>query len=317
MFRSVYFHIGPHKTGSSYLQSFLINNKERLMEKDYVFPDLSNLNGEGHHIIAEPKFIKNEFHSFIDELNKNPINNNKILILSSENFSRLNQDEITIVKNALKDIPDIIVLMFLRNPASVLRSLWCESIKHKSTKSHPDFLVEHFVKPHFSEILNPYILHDKFSNEFKVRVIDYDKICKKNISSIAKIFLEAISCDGKFKYPTFEINKSFSLEETEIYRNVNIAYKKNNLPTLNQKEFKKVAKINSLQVSIDDASSRILRIPFEDSALSGPYKRFINDSNIEYYNPIKIGLFKDDVSLSNLEIMQSYDELISVKFDDN
>tara|TARA_B100000989_G_C19430504_1_gene422817 strand:+ start:36 stop:269 length:234 start_codon:yes stop_codon:yes gene_type:complete len=57
------------------------------MEKDYVFPDLSNLNGEGHHIIAEPKFIKNEFHSFIDELNKNPINNNKILILSSENFS--------------------------------------------------------------------------------------------------------------------------------------------------------------------------------------------------------------------------------------
>ena len=102
--------------------------------------------------------------------------------LPSSSFKRSFQEEITIVKNALKDILDIIVLMFLRNPASVLRSLWCESIKHKSAKSHPDFLVEHFVKPHFSKILNPYILHDKFSKEFKVRVIDYDRICKRNIS---------------------------------------------------------------------------------------------------------------------------------------
>ena len=316
MFKSAFIHIGPHKTGSSYIQSFLIDNKKELLEKGFVFPNLSDETGHGHHNLAKPMFIKNDFSSFINKLSNDPKNDDKTLILSAENFSRLKQNEISLIKDALKDIKEIQALMFIRNPASILRSLWCESIKHKSCKSHPDFLIKHFVKPHFSEILNPYILHNRFLEAFPVKVINYDRICKKNLFSIAKTFLEVISCDDKLKYPTFEINKSFSLEESEIYRNLNIIFKKNNLPTLIQKDFKDFVKKNDLQKNIDEAKNLITKTPFENSALSRPYKRFIEDKDVDHYNPKDKKLINENIRLAPLEVMLSYNESIMLKQND-
>ena len=316
MFKSAFIHIGPHKTGSSYIQSFLIDNEKELMDKGFVFPNLSDETGHGHHNLAKPIFIKNEFNAFINKLSNNPENDDKTLILSAENFSRLKQNEISLMKDALKDIKEIQVLMFIRNPASILRSLWCESIKHKSYKSHPDFLIKHCVRPHFSEILNPYILHNRFLEAFPVKVINYDRICKKNLSSIAKTFLEVISCDDKLKYPTFEINKSFSLEESEIYRNLNIIFKKNNLPMLIQKDFKDYVKTNGLQKNIDEAKNLITKTAFENSALSRPYKRFMEDKDVDHFTPKDKKLIKKNISLEPLEVMLSYNELISLKQND-
>lgn len=299
MFKKIYLHIGPHKTGTSYIQKFLLDNSSSLKKNGFIYPNSSDLSGDGHHNIAKYQFIKNELEDYLKSIEEN----NSSLILSAENFSRLNNKQLQNFNEILRKFSsDIEVIMYVRNPSSVLRSIWCESIKHGSNLSHSDFLVEHFASPRASKILNPGRYFSIFSKYFKMNLVDYESIDHRDVKAIAKSFLACIGTTGRFRYPNYEVNKSFSLAESEIYRNINIKNTKLSKDILLQKDFKKYVSDNGLQEHIDNASNNILRINFLDSALSLPYKNFISNNRSSFYNKKDIRELKQ----SNFEIIMSY-----------
>ena len=307
MFKKIYLHIGPHKTGSSYLQKFLLENSKILIDNGIFYPDLSDERGDGHHNLAKPIFIKKELKSYLNSLE---VKKNNSLLLSAENFSRLSNKDIKELYNILAEFTDNIqVLIFIRNPSSVLRSLWCESIKHGSFRSHSDFLVEHFAFPKKSKILNPEILFKNFSQYFNVSLIDYDSINFKSVTSLASVFLDSINIGGKYSFTNYEVNKSFSLAESEIYRNINISLSKESgeEKILPQKDFKKFIIDNKLNTHIDEANKNILSLDFMTSSSAVPYKKFLGEYKQSFLNKPS-----NPSKFSKLDIILSYNSYIEL-----
>ena len=91
--KTCYLHIGAPKTGSTALQSFLFENRQRLADHGWVYPEVS-LRGFGHHDLAflisggYPEWAIPQERS-LDELTDDLIRlaaENPKLVMSSENF---------------------------------------------------------------------------------------------------------------------------------------------------------------------------------------------------------------------------------------
>lgn len=284
MFKKIYIHIGPHKTGSSFIQLCLLRNKDTLLKNGYVYPDFSNEIGQGHHLLANKKKIESgELQDILSSYAKT--HEGKILILSAENFSRYSKEDISRFYNITNNLSKnrVEVILFLRNPVDRLRSFWCEMIKHKITESQSEFLMQHISGPRKSLILNPYILYNNFNNNFnKINLVNYDDIDSQNICDIVDIFLNRIGIKKlKIDYPHFHVNKSFSLAESEIYRNVNIILHKNSLKPLMQADFKNFIKQKKLQKHIDSAEENIKEYNFNNSPATSQYRKFLKEFGFE------------------------------------
>lgn len=284
MFKKIYIHIGPHKTGSSFIQLCLLTNKDTLLKNGYVYPDFSNEIGQGHHLLANKKKIESgELQDILSSYAKT--HEGKILILSAENFSRYSKEDISRFYNITNNLSKnrVEVILFLRNPVDRLRSFWCEMIKHKITESQSEFLMQHISGPRKSLILNPYILYNNFNNNFnKINLVNYDDIDSQNIYDIVDIFLNRIGIKKlKIDYPHFHVNKSFSLAESEIYRNVNIILHKNSLKPLMQADFKNFIKQKKLQKHIDSAEENIKEYNFNNSPATSQYRKFLKEFGFE------------------------------------
>lgn len=129
----VYLHIGMPKTGTSALQKFLLTNKEVLEKGGYFYPghsfdrnNISSGNGEQLVYIAKNEGIdaaKNYLNTIRDEsagLN---------LLLSSEFF--FNSPKL--IKQI---IPDAVIIVYFRNPLTLLESSYNQSVKRLG-QTHP------------------------------------------------------------------------------------------------------------------------------------------------------------------------------------
>ena len=73
--KTIYFHIGTHKTGSTALQSFLLNNTQALIENNFIYDELIE-NGINHMDLSHSPNKWKNFHP----------NTNFNYIFSSEDF---------------------------------------------------------------------------------------------------------------------------------------------------------------------------------------------------------------------------------------
>ena len=107
--KKLYLHIGTHKTGTTYLQSVLIQNRVNLLRQGFLFPRSGIESPTTHHCMLAARFLSEkdfrafgvltplrlllppnkEFHwdKLMGEINQSPSHS---IILSSENFSLIN-----------------------------------------------------------------------------------------------------------------------------------------------------------------------------------------------------------------------------------
>ncbi|MEL7342883.1 MAG: hypothetical protein AAGM67_20530, partial [Bacteroidota bacterium] len=133
--KTLYLHIGTHKTGSTAIQQTLANNRTLLLNNGYLYPESATI-GYGHHQLPSAisgehstKFAAraedNSLATLLDELNATPTPN---IIISSENFCRLSANEIHKVKKTFASF-HIEIIVYLRRQDLLLQSLWIQFTK--------------------------------------------------------------------------------------------------------------------------------------------------------------------------------------------
>ncbi|EKE74309.1 hypothetical protein [Celeribacter baekdonensis] len=135
----VVLHIGPHKTGTSYIQRRLFANRARLEQAGLYYPDIGP--NPAHHILTA-KWIPNpdfdlslKSHGGIDALWTKIIDTyapkDGTLILSGEPFTRLEPARVDFKELAglLSPFEEVRIVYYARDPIALTQSIWQEVAK--------------------------------------------------------------------------------------------------------------------------------------------------------------------------------------------
>jgi len=165
MRRVLILHVGPHKTGTSYIQQRLVADRDLLLVRaKVVYPKSGQDILYGHHSLAtmfrdaSPRL--DEISSLREELSAGDTG-----LLSSERFSRLDRAQFGRLRDHFAE-HEIRAVVYLRVRSELLVSRWGESIKHGMDWSFPEYLGKMLVAPYESPIINQRLLLDVLADVF-------------------------------------------------------------------------------------------------------------------------------------------------------
>jgi hypothetical protein len=220
--KSLVLHIGPHKTGSTYIQRRLFDNAEKLESAGVAYPSTGINFLYGHHQIArlagqgEPSKLR----ALLEPLAELGA---PVLILSSENFDRLKRDGIAKLALALPVNRKVTVVYFRRDLTDLLVSKWQEAVKHGETQSFHEFVEPHISRPFSSQTLNHCLVLDRYRDQFgltSIKVIDYDDAAAAG--DMFDAFSRACECPKLAQVGEFGVfNQSMPIWEVELLRALN------------------------------------------------------------------------------------------------
>ncbi|RUX27102.1 hypothetical protein EOA13_21495 [Mesorhizobium sp. M7A.F.Ca.US.011.01.1.1] len=176
---TLFLHIGPPKTGTTYIQEMFVANLEVFRGPEFCYPALGRdmtVHGRypGHHgfSLAAEKYIGDTadpdlYSKWIDILK-----NNKNVILSAEGMSGWNSPYIKEMQNIANAYNhNVIVIYFIREPNDLLYSQWKEEVKLGLNEELHGFLIRHLTDPKYSWRYNP--LGDLIKFRFGSSELDY------------------------------------------------------------------------------------------------------------------------------------------------
>ncbi|CCK76143.1 hypothetical protein OLEAN_C19670 [Oleispira antarctica RB-8] len=232
--KKIYLHIGPHKTGTTFLQKIFQDNIELLRENDIDYLEFGK-QYLGHHEMAaflnQKKYEKDEIKSAIDKSLFNKI------LISSENFDALHPYALEFLKAELREF-DVEILVSYRTPTARLYSWWQEEVKHGDTRTYAEYITPHYSKPYASHVLNinncVKLYADNFG-EASIRFFDYEW-CIEN-GGVFDAFIQYLRLEGEFKISAERVNNGLSVTDVEIIRTLNsLAREKGELDVFNVRD---------------------------------------------------------------------------------
>lgn len=187
MEKTIFLHIGLHKTGTTSIQYFAATFEEKLLEVGILYPkagrpDKSYGSAQyGQHKLAWYIRQKNGILHNTDwvELRKEIKDTNaSIILISSEDFETLDTNQIKEVYEYLK-IYDVKIILYLRNPTDFLLSAYKQRVKSgKYYKPIDVFVDESISRCDYISLIDRWI-----------RVFERDRIIIKRFEECAKLGL--------------------------------------------------------------------------------------------------------------------------------
>ncbi|MDD3412696.1 MAG: hypothetical protein PHY47_01740 [Lachnospiraceae bacterium] len=233
MTENIFFHIGTPKTGSSALQFFLLENKEKLEKQGFLYPGLgiskrkevnykTRFSGNGtfvrncllkdqKHFTIQGKKLFQKIISLSDSSN---------IIISEETL--FNDSNYDFYNNFIQKGRTVKVIVYLRRQDRYLESLWGYFIK-----VHSDFNL------HFTDFVHEVQTSDAFRVDYYKRLQEISSyIGKENIivraydhleGNIFRDFIESIGAkwDDEFIIPKERINVKLDNRYIEVKRRIN------------------------------------------------------------------------------------------------
>lgn len=204
--KTIYFHIGTHKTGTTALQKFFVDNKELLKNKGlvYDFYNEQEMN-QGYLAFSPEKW---------DDLDLDPLRN---YIISGEDFYSHVLQYSDVISNKLSNF-NIHFIVYFKRQDLMIQSVYNQLVKmHGFSKEISNNINYNFDYYQFLQILK-----NKFSqSNLTVRVYE-----KKQFEggSIFSDFLKILGLDltNDFKIEKKVINPSLTTEKMEFTRYINM-----------------------------------------------------------------------------------------------
>ena len=289
-------HVGPHKTGTTYIQGLLHKNREILSSLSVSYPDVYYLY-LGHHYLLNELNGRAEAHEIRSRILA-AMNDAETCILSSENFILLSLFGLKKLKNAFPEV-DFKFVIYSRRPSLRLISRWHELVKQGSYQSMESYFVKHLFKPMKSREVNvSHYIKDLINvyGEDSFRLVDYETASfEKNMMSC---FLRASEIEDIIEDNNIVVNKMTVLEEIEIIRMINYtASKEEILRGSNVREKYYFLKENkeAFRVKTDELSKKISLFSQEvtlgnagfDTSVKQLLEKNYSDSFVNSLSPIR------------------------------
>lgn len=130
--RTIYLHIGYHKTGTTAIQNTLFDARYKLLKHGYYYP-LSTLSSSGHHNIGAELLGMRAFSEdfgtlkdLVSEIGKVSADN---FIISSERLDKLDSPHIEKLAEYFQEYK-VIIIVYLRRQDQLLQSVWSQVVKN-------------------------------------------------------------------------------------------------------------------------------------------------------------------------------------------
>lgn len=217
--RTLYLHIGPHKTGTTYIQHVLEKNRTCLRKAGLDYPEEFQFWG-GHHDLYE--LLRDgaqspEFQAGVDAI----VDRGLDVLLSSERVCRLPAALIHEGLQAFKSYRLKIIYSY-RSPSVRLFSEWKEDVKHGRSLSFGDVCVSEYIKPYKSERLNSILQLNAYADAFgKKNLIILDWASGKRQGTTVEDLLGSLGFDVRVKQDFENVNSSLPIEVVEVLRLLN------------------------------------------------------------------------------------------------
>lgn len=220
----LFIHIGPHKTGTTYIQQTLSKHRDYLHSIGLHYPKIpSSFNSHriAHHTVVQ--WIKernsSEIRAFIEALKGSTL-------LSSEEFSHLNWNQIEYFSHFISD-SEVEIIYSKRRLGPLLVSKWKEYIKHGGTESWPVYFLAHLLDDSKRNLINGLGTLTHWSNvlgKSHIQILDYERCVEEGLDIADALLQLVLGPDAPNVGTGKSINPSLDATHVEILRLVNLHF---------------------------------------------------------------------------------------------
>jgi hypothetical protein len=222
-------HVGPHKTGTTYLQLRFDAARERLRHSGVAYP------AEWSAGPRLPSHLKlcvdiraanvSYLSSMFEQIARSGVED---VLISAEDLNSLEEKELGYLREALGG-DQAVVIFYCRRWSELLPSLWQERVKHGFDETFPEFVAFHIRNPLDSRLLNFAFALDKYARVFgreNVRIVSYSNVCDDGLD-LAEHFFDTFLpkhravLDGLLPMANARPNTSLPMLEIEVMRGLN------------------------------------------------------------------------------------------------
>lgn len=224
--KKIIIHAGPHKTGSTYIQKLLHNNRALLMQNKISYPNAYYL-FLGHHYLLNALNGIEKPEIIYSTISKEAVDSDYI-ILSSENFISLTRNGLKKLKDTFPD-KEFVFILYMRRPSVRLISWWQETIKQGGIRSLEEYFLDHVLNPMKSREINmQHYINDVIAifGEHAIKLVDYDTAVKDQ--KMMEAFWISTGLPSLIEDKDEKVNEMMSLAEIELIRYLNIRAKQEN-----------------------------------------------------------------------------------------
>lgn len=223
-------HIGPHKTGTTALQSGFRRHRDDLLKRGIYYPEHWYLSGDNsthlpltRQLRSREKCLEQEF----NELNNSTYSH---ILISSEDLVDLPWDSIVYFKHIIGDSP-VDVVFYCRNWSSLIQSASQEAIKQGRSTTVSEFFANTVINAWDSRVVNFSLVLSMYAKTFKmpnIRLVSYDQVAATGNNLLQHFLQTFANWDQQVLLDDARLNVSLDPIDVEIIRVLNmIAWARN------------------------------------------------------------------------------------------
>lgn len=216
-------HIGPHKTGTSYLQSCFRTLRGDLLERGVLWPEYwsSSADDPTHlRLVAKLRERDKSLGRQFAELNRSDYD---CILISSEDLSALPPDGIAYLRELVGESP-VTVIFYCRNWSSLIQSVFQEHVKQGYLITLPEYFADISANPWISPVMNFALVVGAYAKAFttlNVRLVSYSELADNEIN-ISQHFLQTfVNWSPPPPIADARLNASLDPVDVEIIRALN------------------------------------------------------------------------------------------------
>jgi hypothetical protein len=215
-------HIGPHKTGTTYLQHAFTRLRPELAARGILYPSQWGYGQHGHHDLPpalahqDDEALESAFAAF----NRSDADT---ILLSSETFSYAADADVRRLHALLAGQPATIVF-YGRRWSELLPSSWREGVKAGSLATMPEFILSHLANPTATAVVDFGQVLDRFAAVFglaALRVASYNSVREAGEDLLLHFCRNFLAWPDPPQTNFGRVNESLDMVDTEIIRVLN------------------------------------------------------------------------------------------------
>jgi hypothetical protein len=199
---NVYIHIGPHKTGSTHVQKFVVTHLKEMKQAGFCFPSTKPIQNKSMsrltlalHTSGNITLLRQVINDCLEGKDNQPKEN---IFMTAENIAALSPTQLEILKSLFPTNSTITIMLAYREWLNRVYSQYTQETKGNIFLAAPfsSFLFDDYGHLTYYQSFNVMILIKKFEKAFgsnNIRLLDYNGIAAEGKDIVHGYFCEIIN----------------------------------------------------------------------------------------------------------------------------